>query len=367
MVTGESLLVLSNGTYTPIEKLNDVKCVSIDFDDTQHIKDISGSIYAKEADTIEITLDSMLSVCGNEDSSVIVRPRSTRKPTWKQLKDIEQGDNVGILQELPYFGTKKQQDAKTVGIIIGGGDYSIASIPVDVEDRRVIDYVQQSHDVEYLNRATDEQNKTYHKFIIKDAHKLLMSCGIDNQKPKEKTLPAGWQSYDKDTLIALLEGIIESDGNLFIEENRKPVLYLTFNNEEIAHELLFAFMKLGIHGKIELRQENYKRYNEKLKRLREPLWILWIRGKENFSYLCKQFSFISEEKQKTLDDAKKVLKKHDAKIQSDIISKDFRFEKVVDISNGGYNTVYGVDAKNYIVNGIFMSDYTYNINGDDDE
>jgi hypothetical protein len=91
--------------------------------------------------------------------------------------------------------------------------------------------------------------------------------------------------------------------------------------------------------------------------LRNPLWIVWIRGKENFTFLSKKVKSIVEDKQSVLNKSNEVLKNHDSKIQDDIRDTDIRFEKVIEVNNSGYEKTYTINVDNYVANGIFISDF----------
>ena len=272
------------------------------------------------------------------------------------MDKVKKGDNVGIVQEFPFYGEVNNDNSRVLGIMIGSGNYESMNIRLSSCDDCILDYFKkQGFDTVIVRNEDDEQGNKRKIVAVNNIDELLSKSGIMNQSKKEKTLPTDWEKYNKKTLCNLLNGLIDSDGNVFIEDNRKPVLYFTCNGETLAQEILFAFMKFGIHGKIDMRQDTYKgkRNNG---RLTKPLWIVWIRGKENFSILSEEFSSMVKEKQSILEDSKKILTKHDMKIQKNITPTDIRFEKVVEVNDGGYFETYGLSVDNYVANGIYICD-----------
>lgn len=356
-VIGDSNIQLYNGELKPIKSISEGKVISIDFDNTQQLIEQNGTTKETESNTIKLVLDSQLFCEGNETTKVIVKPRSTRIPKWEQLKNIKKGDNIGVVQELPFFGKNTLSKARLIGIMIGAGDYETSNIRLSSCDDKIISYIEsQGIKTNIIRNEEDEKGNKRKIISLVDIENKLSSSGINKQSKEKKTLPKDWDKLNENSLCELLGGIIDSDANTYVEDGRKPVMYFTCNGEDLANELQFAFLKIGVHSKIELRQGTSKRKQDS-GRLRNPLWIVWIRGKENFTFLSKKVKSIVEDKQSVLNKSNEVLKNHDSKIQDDIRDTDIRFEKVIEVNNSGYEKTYTINVDNYVANGIFISDF----------
>lgn len=359
-VIGDTNIQLYNGEVKPIKSISEGKVTSLDFENTQQLIDQNGKTTGKESNTTKLVLDSQLFCEGDENTQVIIKPRSTRKPQWESIKNIKKGDNVGIAQELPFFGKSNLSDARLIGIMIGAGEYETSNIRLSSCSDEIISYIESvGIKTAIVRNEEDEQGNKRKILSLVSVESKLSACGINKQSKKEKTLPDDWDKLNKKDLCDLLGGIVDSDANTYVEDGRKPVMYFTCNGEDLAYQLQLAFLKIGVHSKIELRQGTSKRKQDS-GRLRNPLWILWIRGKENFSYLSQDVKSIVKEKQSVLNQSKDILKNHDSKVQNNIESTDIRFEKVVEVSNSGYEKVYSINVDNYVANGIFVKDFNNN-------
>ena len=101
------------------------------------------------------------------------------------------GEQVGIIDEIPFFGTKEMWEPRFVGWLIGDGSYGLDKTPRlsncdDEINRYVLTHFDTSGD--RVPRKTKD-GKTYRETRVKGICQKLRALGIYGQTKKNKRLP----------------------------------------------------------------------------------------------------------------------------------------------------------------------------------
>ena len=311
--------------------------------------------------TLKITLDSGRTLQGTFDHPIIIKPRDTRTPKWERLENLKIGMQVAVPRELPFFGKYLNPHARITGMLIGDGTYGDRqNVGYSSADEELWDYIKDNYPdlkINIYESYITEDGRLFEGGTICGMSTILREAGIYGQVKCNKRLPDNLSSYTKESLAELIGGLFDTDGGVYIEDNRKIMLSFTQNSYEIIKDLQLALLKFGIHSKIQTR----KIKKIKFKSAVEKYYVLNIRGKENIENFAKNIKFITKKKQLELERGVELLKNHKYKIQKDLLDSDLRFEKIKLIENAGEQSVYDLTitgVHNFIANGI----YTHNTN-----
>lgn len=101
------------------------------------------------------------------------------------------GEQVGIIDDIPFFGTKEMWEPRVVGWLIGDGSYGFNKTPrLSNCDDEINNYVLTHFDTsdDCAPRKTKD-GKTYRETRVKGICPKLRELGIYGQTKKDKRLP----------------------------------------------------------------------------------------------------------------------------------------------------------------------------------
>lgn len=362
-IRGDSLIALPSGDFITIKQLVEEKkikeIIAINPETlkltTANITDYVDSGIQK---TLKITLDSGRIIQGTLDHPVLIKPRDTRVPKWEHLQNIKVGMQVAVPKELAYFGHVNNQDARLLGMLIGDGSYGDRQMPrYSSEDTELWNYIYNNYpDIKttIYNSHITNKNRLFTDATLTGIIPILKNAKIYGQTKEKKRLPYNYNLYNKSSLSNLLGGLFDTDGNVYIEDNRKVIISISQSNEIIIKEIQLALLKFGIHSKIRSRISNGKHSYSKTA---IPYYELSIKNKESIENFEANIKFLLTRKQEMLCKGIEILKNHKYKIQKNLLDKDLRFEKVVSIEDTGLEQVYDLTVDkihNFIANGIVV-------------
>lgn len=274
------------------------------------------------------------------------------------------GDQVAVIDSIPFYGNKKMWEPRLVGWLIGDGSYGYDKTPrLSNCDDEINSYV-----LENFNTSDDckprltKDGKLYRETRIKGICPKLRELGIYGQTKKAKRLPINIQQYDAESLAELIGGIYDTDGYVTITKHGCPRITLVQCQKEILEEIQSVLIHFGVHGRIQRIKCNNRVHVSNGRVIRDVsdhyrLTISDITSAGNFAHniTCKVAY-----KQSMLDAIAFLSQKHLDKCAEYV--SGFHSERIVKIENIGLQTIYNLTAganHNYIANGII----THNTGG----
>lgn len=272
-----------------------------------------------------------------------------RKMYFKETQDLQVGNQIAILEELPLFGTKTMWEPRLVGWLIGDGSYGIDKTPrLSCCDKEIYSYVKGRFDyVHDVPPRLTSDNRLYQELRIKGITKELREIGIYGQTCEEKRLPKDFHSYDMWSMSEVLGGFFDTDGHVTSDGKRRGSICLSSCVWELLDEVRLALQKFGIHCTIVRKHPGKGMLGHK------DYYVLTVSDKRSVENFYKYISFKVSYKQKRLTELVGLCSTHRCKIPSE--TKGLRFERVVSIEYIGVKPVYNLTADvthTYVANGI---------------
>lgn len=267
------------------------------------------------------------------------------------------GEQVGVIDSIPFFGTKKMWEPRVVGWLIGDGSYGFNKTPrLSNCDFEINDYIETHFDTtpDRPPRKTKD-GKIYKETRIKGICKNLRELGIYGQTKTAKRLPINIHQYDAESLSELIGGLFDTDGYISIDKSGRPRITLTQCQEEILREIEQVLLHFGIHCSIRLikTKQRQHEYNGKVIKDGYGHWRLTIQDINSVGNFAKYITCSVLYKQSALDLMNLYTQDWIAKYHKYVLG--VHAEKIVKIEDIGMQDIYNLTAKeqhNYICNGI---------------
>ncbi len=363
-VCGDSLVSLTNGMQVRIDKLvHDncvgclLPCINVDTGKLES-KPVLAVHDVGEREVMRITLSSGRTVEGTYGHPVIAYARSTRKWNWIRLEEINPREHrVAVAGELPFFGTKHEEKARLLGMLVGDGSYGYGSVTFCGPDDELWNYVESLTDVNMTRQYVTKNGQNYRAGVLLGQWQLVINAGIAEQTGLNKRFPVDWQQYDAWSLAEFIAGLYDTDGNVRLEDGRKPDITYSSICYELVVTLQHALQKFGILGNLQHRNAKYKTMPDGKTSLSKEYWVLHVRGKENTERFYKFIKLLVVNKQQTLYECFEAVSTRKHKIPRNLLSTDLRFERVVKVEKTGVKNVYDLtvaDHHSFVANGVFV-------------
>lgn len=267
------------------------------------------------------------------------------------------GEQVGVIDSIPFFGTKKMWEPRVVGWLIGDGSYGFNKTPkLSNCDFEINDYIETHFDTapDRPPRETKD-GKIYKETRIKGICKNLRELGIYGQTKTAKRLPINVHQYDAESLSELIGGLFDADGYISIDKSGRPRITLTQCQEEILREVEQVLLHFGVHCSIKFIKTNYRqhKHNDKIIKDGAGHWRLTISDINSIGNFSKYITCLVMYKQSALDLMNLYTQDYIAKYHKYVLG--IHAEKIVKIEDIGMQDIYNLTAKeqhNYICNGI---------------
>ena len=283
---------------------------------------------------------------------------------WHEASKCKIGEQVGIIDSIPFFGTKTMWEPRLVGWLIGDGSYGFDKTPrLSNCDYEINEYIETHFDTS-LDRPTrlTKDGKTYKETRIKGICPKLRELGIYGQVKDKKRLPINIHEYDQESLAELIGGLFDTDGYIAIDNTGRPRITLTQNNEAILRQVEEVLLHFGVHCSIK-----FIKTKERTHIVRDCVikdgpghWRLTIADITSMANFARGISCTVEYKQSALDLIHLYTQEHIAKHHKYV--SGVHAEKIVNIEDIGVRDIYNLTAEeqnNYICNGII----THNTGG----
>ena len=366
-IVGTSSIQLLDGTIKTLKEIvedgstKQIPC--IDFDTKKIVVgDITQFCDTGEQETIKLKLSNGSEICGTFDHPIIVKSRETGKhrvPRWERLDNVKIGYQVAIPRELPFFGNVHNNYARLLGMVIGDGcSSSTRNVQYSTEDSELIDYINTTGFSFHCHEThlTKKGNLFQQGNIVGGLQSVLRDVGIYGLTSLNKTLPKGFENWDKKSLAELISGLYDTDGTVHLEENRRCSIGFNSICKNIIDDVRFILRKFGIQTCIRKSDGEVKEYNCR-QFITKDCWSIDIKDKESVENFYKNFKLLVPHKQNALEKGIEILKLRKNKIPKDLIETDMRFSRVVSIEYTGIQHVYDLTVDKYhsfIANNIFV-------------
>ena len=285
---------------------------------------------------------------------------------WHRADLCKVGDQVGIIDEIPYFGKKRMWEPRLVGWLIGDGSYGYDKTPRLANcDKNIVNYVLGNFNTAIEKEYLTKEGKEYKEIRIKGICGNLRELGIYGQTKEKKRLPLNVHTYDRYTLSELIGGLFDTDGYIRVDKDGRVRIILTQCQKEILLEVQEVLLHFGVHCSIRhIKSNNREHYsNGRLIKNKNGEWRLEINDITSVSKFAESIQLTVEYKQSALDLIYLFTQNHLAKYRKYLCG--IHAEQIVKIEDIGIQKIYNLTAKeqnNYIVNGIV----THNTGGDED-
>lgn len=199
---------------------------------------------------------------------------------WKKLPEIQNGEYLVLKKNTQSFGkiisTEKffkdenykfpyfidEQIGYLIGLLVGNGcysnrrNYSIEFTVLKEKTKILVKFLN------IFNNVFDQKCKIYNysdnsKLIInsKMIREFLLWCGLDYVTSEEKTIPWVILENNKETHIAYLKGLYDTNGSI----NKDCIEYTIFS-KQLAIEIQCVLLNMGIISSIRLLENESQSY-----------------------------------------------------------------------------------------------------------
>lgn len=286
---------------------------------------------------------------------------------WHRADLCKVGEQVAVIDEIPYFGKEKMWEPRLVGWLIGDGCYGKDKTPVLSNcENSINSYVFENFDTRIERSHITKDGKNYYETRIKGICKKLRELGIYGQTKDKKTLPINIDKYDADSLSELIGGLYDTDGYIRIDKDGRVRIILTQAYDTVLKQLQLLLIKFGIKSTIryiKYKDENKHISNGRIIRSKNGEYRLEINDITSVCKFADRIPLKVEHKQSALDLIFIFAQNHINKYNKYLCG--IHAERIIKIEDIGIKPIYNLTAKeqnNYIANGIV----THNTGGDED-
>ena len=286
---------------------------------------------------------------------------------WHEAEKCNVGDQVGVIDAVPFFGDKEMWEPRLVGWLIGDGSYGYDKTPrLSNCDPEILKYVEENFDTKTERERLTKDGKIYKEIRIKGICCKLRELGIYGQTKDKKRLPADINKYSMYSLSEMIGGLFDTDGYVNVSKTGLVRLTLTQSHEEILRQVQQILLKFGIHSRVRHIKPTGREHvlrGRVIKDIRGE-WRLEISDITSVSRFAKNIELKVGYKDAALDLIWLYTANHHARQQKYV--SGVRAERIVKIEDIGLQKIYNLTAKqqhNYLANGII----THNTGGDNDE
>uniref|UniRef100_A0AAU8B7X5 LAGLIDADG-like domain protein n=1 Tax=Dulem virus 42 TaxID=3145760 RepID=A0AAU8B7X5_9CAUD len=256
---------------------------------------------------------------------------------WHPAGVCEVGEQIAIIDNIPFFGTKKMWEPRLVGWLIGDGSYGFDKTPrLSNCDKEINEYIETHFDTakDRPDKITKD-GKIYKETRIKGICPKLRELGIYGQVKNKKRLPIDIHKYDAYSLSELIGGLYDTDGYISIDKSGRPRIVLTQCQREILDEISEVLLHFGIHGSINfIKPKNRSHvYGGNVIKDNKGCWVLSINDITSIGNFAKYISCEVSYKQSALDLMMLYTQEHISKYHKYVLG--VHAEKIVKIEDIG--------------------------------
>lgn len=284
---------------------------------------------------------------------------------WHRADLCKVGEQVGVIDEIPFFGKNRMWEPRLVGWLIGDGSYGYDKTPVLSNcDSEINSYVLSNFDTKIEKEHITKDGKQYLETRIKGICPKLRELGIYGQTKDKKRLPLNIHTYDKYTLSELIGGLFDTDGYVSLSKDGRVRLTLTQAYDGLLREVQNVLLHFGVHSNVRYIKNRNRIHVSNGKTIidKNGEWRLEINDITSVANFADNIKLKVDYKQSALDLIYIFTQSHLAKHHKYLCG--IHAERITKIEDIGVRPIYNLTAKeqhNYIVNGIV----THNTGGDE--
>ena len=276
---------------------------------------------------------------------------------FKEAKDIKSGDQVAIIESIPFWGDRKMKEPRFIGWMIGDGNYGTTEKTPRRQprfyncDEEINNYFDNHFDTTVFNQYTTKSGKEYKERNIRGVTQLLRDVGIYGQSKDKKRLPENIYNYCKDDVCEVIGGLFDTDGCVHNPE-RKCLIDIESSSKLLLDDLKIILHKIGIHSRI----YRVKARISENRKDKNDYYRLSISDKTSLIAFAENIKLTVKSKQDRLEKTREVVFSRGNKLKSSSNSvRGVKYEKVLSVEYIGYKPIYNLtagDNNTYIANGI---------------
>lgn len=257
-VTGDTRVLCADGQYVPIRDLVGQTPTLVAVDNKYQLQPARASLVWKKPepkDIYKLTTSSGRVVRGTSEHPLLTADRE-----WVTIGDLRVGDKVAVARNLPFFGTVHYEHAELVGAMIADGGLR-GDVPTYTEEHKEIRdrtcalaekvgcRVRQGrtqYDVAFPSAENPPRVPPGRRFTDSKPNPLralLEELGLYWVKSPNRFIPDEAYLWDKQSVAALLRGLISADGCAM---TRKGIIKYSTTSRTLAEGVQHLLSRFGI-------------------------------------------------------------------------------------------------------------------------
>lgn len=154
-------------------------------------------------------------------------------------------------------------DPYLLGCLLGDGNLSpdYGSIGFTTADQELVDAVGDALPQNMSIKKTSEYDyrlvgnlTSNNGYTTNNLKTYLRESGLSGKKSFNKFIPYAYKMARTENRLAILQGILDTDGGVFFQEGRKPRIQYTSASEQLANDVAFIVRSLGGTASIRIRE-----------------------------------------------------------------------------------------------------------------
>ncbi len=301
-VTGDTLVVLADGSRKPIREL-------VGSTPELYVMDKQGKIVIASSDKVwKVGRKKIFKIylASGRTIRATAEHRFMCDLDWEKVKHIKTGNRLALARKIPEPELNRPSDkspAKKSSLsvhqiillahMIGDGSYLKGQhIRYTTNSQENSDIVKRSAEQAFAIRVNRHQkkNKTWHQLVFsgngnrwnpEGMNKWFRELKIFNQRSHEKQVPEILFTLSDDKIALFLQHLWATDGNIYtrpLGSKGSHVIHLSTNSEQLANDVLYLLQRLGIIARIRKTQKaHYK-----------PGYLVCITGQQMLQLFLKR-------------------------------------------------------------------------------
>ena len=313
----------------------------------------------EEKECVEITTSCGRTLRCSIDHPIYKIPKQSESKKWIRItkgefvpaEQLKIGDKIGIINEIPLWGSNELPQAYIIGMLIGDGSYDTKhGVRLFSGDSDTWTYLEQNNvSSTYTLGSSERYKKEFRTYRLKDFSRILKKLGILNQSKERKTLPVSIEQYNKASICKLIAGLFDTDGCINIDKTGNCQIFLSQSNLSLIKEVQNLFVKLGINSRINV--EKSGKFDIKGRTInRKVNYRLTVKDNKSIIKFYENIHLNIKYKQERLNKCYDIMSKRHTKY-----SGNFFTDKIKSITYIGRQLVYNLqadDSHTYIANHI---------------
>ncbi|GGJ56178.1 replicative DNA helicase [Deinococcus roseus] len=279
-VTGDTLVMLSNGQRMPIRELVGTNPEVLAMTEDEKI----GAFTSDKVWSVGIKPVFEVKLASGRTLRATAKHRIYTAHGWQELQHIQEGSRVAVARVIPEPAeTQKWTEAELVllGHLVGDGSYlkgqPLRYTTASEANSKLVTDSALTFGVQ-VNRHPGKGN--WHQLVFsgngnrweaKGINKWLRDLGSFNQRSHEKHLPASLFRLSNDQVALFLQNLWATDGTLFTPKASKSSSRINFstNSLQLARDVAALLLRFGIVARFRTVQQGDYR----------PMHVVEISGK----------------------------------------------------------------------------------------